>query len=110
MFFFIGLYAREGLRGINKLFDDELAKNTIMISDAHDHIVAESSTVETVVENLTDNEEAMSFSSAIDTMRIKYQKRSRYGLIGLAVGPLAMLIVMSIIAAFIPTDINTKLI
>ncbi len=109
-FFFIGLYARDGLRGINKLFDEELAKNTIMISDAHDHIVAETNTVETVVENLTDNDEAMTFSSAIDSMRIKYKRRSRYGLWALAIGPTSMLIIMSIVAAFIETDINTKLI
>lgn len=110
IFFLIGLYARESLRGINKLFDDELAKNTIMNCEPEDHIAAKANTVETVVETLSDNEEAMTVASAIDNMRVKYKKRSRYGLLVLAIGPTALLVTMSIVMLFIDVSINVKLI
>lgn len=110
VFFLIGLYARDGLRGINRLFDEELAKNTIMICDDQDHIQAESSSVETVVESLSDQDEAVTMSKAIDVVRAKYKKRSRIGLLALVIAPTLLLVVMSIYSAFIDVDINTKLI
>ncbi len=110
VFFLIGLYARDGLRGINRLFDEELAKNTIMICDDQDHIQAETSSVETVVESISEQEEALTMSKAIDAVRAKYKKRSRIGLIVLAAAPTLLLVIMSIFAAFVYVDINTKLI
>lgn len=110
IFFVIGLYAREGLRGINKLFDEELAKNTIMICDDQDHVKAQASAVESVVESLSDQNQAITISKAIDIVCEKYKKKSRYGLAALIIGPTLMLIIMSIIFAFVEVSINTKLV
>lgn len=106
----IGIYARNGLRGINRLFDEELSKNTIMVCEEQDHLKAKASTVETVVESLSDQEEALTMTDAIDAIRKKYKKKSRYGLIVLAAAPTLLLIVMSIYMNFVDVDINTKLI
>lgn len=104
------MYAREGLRNINKLFDEELSKNTIMICDNQDHVSSSENAVESIVENLSDNEEAMSVTAALDLVRAKFKKRSMIGLASLIVVPLLLLIIMSIIMCFIEIDINTKLI
>lgn len=106
----IGIYARNGLRGINRLFDEELSKNTIMVCEEQDHLKAKASTVETVVESLSDQEEALTMTDAIDAIRKKYKKKSRYGLIVLATAPTLLLIIMSIYMCFVDVDINTKLI
>ena len=81
-----------------------------MICDDQDHIQAESSSVETVVESLSDQDEAVTMSKAIDVVRAKYKKRSRIGLLALVIAPTLLLVVMSIYSAFIDVDINTKLI
>ncbi len=81
-----------------------------MNCEPEDHIAAKANTVETVVETLSDNEEAMTVASAIDNMRVKYKKRSRYGLLVLAIGPTALLVAMSIVMLFIDVSINVKLI
>lgn len=108
--FFIGIYARNGLRRINKLFDEELAKNTIMICDDQDHVASKETTVESMVESISDNEEAMSVAAALDSVRAKFKKRSMIGLALLIIVPLLMLIVMSIIMCFIEVAVNTKLV
>ena len=108
--FLIGIYARNGLKGINKLFDQELSANTIMICDANDHVAEEADTLQKVVENLSNNQEAVKLSATLDFVCKKYKKHSRIGLICLAVVPQLFLVIMSIIAANIYVDINTKLI
>lgn len=106
----VGLYARESLRGINNLFDKELAANTLMICDASDHVKQEPDTMTTVVKNLSTNKEAAKLSVALDALCAKYKKLSKIGLICLAVVPQAYLIVMSVISMFVAIDINTKLV
>lgn len=110
IFFIVGLYARDSLRGVNKLFDEELSKNTIMICEEQNHLKAEASSVETVVESLTDQKQALTMKDAIDAIRIKYKKRSRYGLVALAIAPTLLLVIMAIYMAFVNVDVNTKLI
>lgn len=105
----IGVFAREHLVSVNKLFDEELAKNTIMICDAEDHVKQQEDAVTNVVENLNNNNDAIKVVGALDLVRKIYKRKSLIGLLALMFIPTLFLIIMSIIASFIDVDVNTKL-
>lgn len=110
VFLIVALYARNGLAGINKLFDEELEKNTIMICDAKDHINQKKEALDIVVENISSKKDAQVMSDVLLEIKMRYKRRSNIGLIGLLALPTMLLIVMSIIFVFVEVAINTKLI
>lgn len=108
--FIIALYARDALAGINKLFDEELEKNTIMICDAKDHVSSKSDAIDVVVDNISSAKDAKVVTGVLSEIKAIYKKRSKIGLIALAVFPTLLLVAFSIIFVFVDIDINTKLI
>lgn len=105
----VGVYAREHLTSINKLFDKKLAKTGLMECDARDHLVEKKSSFNDLIEELADTKYEAGLAQSLTSLKKKYKKKTKRALVILWTVPLIMLAVLSLIFYFVEVDINTKI-
>ena len=107
----IGLFVRPAFLNLTLLFDEQLSETDVVSCDPADHVQQERQTLRSVVRMLFMSEEYHERTEKrIVSFERNYERNRRRGIIGMAVGPLSLLVIMSIVCLFVTVDINTKVI
>lgn len=107
--FIIGIYARRGLVNINQLFDKKLAKSGVMECDAKDHLGTTKSSVDEVIELLSNTDYEDGIKDNLLEMKQKYKNKKKVAMLILWIVPALLLVIASVVFHFVAVDINTKI-